>query len=68
MSVCALVVEGNTHAGIGYEGDDVDDLTGAGVDKGFVPFTRLLVLDLDDVGEDNVVRVLGEVLNIRYCQ
>ena len=54
----------DTHARVGDEGDDIDDLTGAGVNVGLVPFTRLLILDLDDMSKYDVVRVLGEVLNM----
>lgn len=50
------------YARIGDKGHNVDNLAGVGIDKGLVPLLSLIVLDLDDVGEDDVVRVLGKVL------
>lgn len=52
----------DAHARVGDKGDDVDDLTGAGVDECLVPFARLLVLDLYDMSEDDMVGVLGKIL------
>jgi hypothetical protein len=49
------------HASIGDEGHNVDDLPRVGVDKCFIPLLSLVILNLDDMREDDMVRVLGKV-------
>jgi hypothetical protein len=51
-----------TDASIGNEGNHVDNFTRGGVNKGLVPLLGIVVLDLDDVGKDDVVGVFGKVL------
>lgn len=52
----------STHASIGDERHNVDDFARVGIDECLIPLLGLVVLDLDDVGKDNVVGVLGEIL------
>jgi hypothetical protein len=42
--------------------DHVDDFTIVGVNISFVPFPCFLVSNLDNVGKNDMVRILGKVL------
>lgn len=53
----------NTYARVGNEGNNVDDFTRGRIHVGSIPFACLIILDLNDMGEDNVISVLGKVLH-----
>lgn len=55
-----MEVYGDTYASVCNEVNNVDDFTGVGVDGGREPVVG--ALDLDDVGEGDVVGVTGKVL------